>query len=154
MAITIQVDETISIQVYFDWANREEGYDDDIRFRLIETGPKEYRIFASDETTFSLMCEQAEQLAYALRMAAQEGRGALTPYTPKQGQYLAFIYHYTKINQRPPAEIDIQRYFRVTPPTVHQMIVKLDSAGFIKRTPGQARSIQVLLAPDQLPYLE
>ncbi len=154
MTITIQVDENISIQVYFDWANREEGYDDDIRFRLIETGPKEYRIFAADETTFSLTCEQAEQLAYALRMAAQEGRGTLISYTPKQGQYLAFIYHYTKINKRPPAEIDIQRYFRVTPPTVHQMILKLEAGGFITREPGQARSIQVLLTPDQLPNLE
>jgi Mn-dependent DtxR family transcriptional regulator len=45
-------------------------------------------------------------------------------YTEKQGQYLAFIYYYTKINRRPPAEADIQRYFAVTPPTVHQMILK------------------------------
>jgi len=154
MAMTIQINENISIQVYFDRANREEGYNDDICFRLIETGPKDYRIFAADETAFSLTCEQAEQLAYALRMAVKEGRGTLPPYTPKQGQYLAFIYHYTQINKRPPAEIDIQRYFRVTPPTVHQMILRLESAGFITREPGQARSIQVLLAPDQLPYLE
>jgi repressor LexA len=44
-------------------------------------------------------------------------------YTEKQGQYLAFIYNYTKINGRPPAETDMQRYFRTTPPTVHQMIL-------------------------------
>lgn len=75
-------------------------------------------------------------------------------YTEKQGQYLAFIYYYTKINRRPPAEADIQRYFGVTPPTVHQMILKLEEQGLIKRVPGQARSIEVLLPPDQLPYLE
>ena len=46
--------------------------------------------------------------------------------TPKQGQYLAFIFYYTKINRRPPAEADIQRYFRVSPPAVHQMILKLE----------------------------
>jgi Mn-dependent DtxR family transcriptional regulator len=46
---------------------------------------------------------------------------AVPDYTPKQGQYLAFIYYYTKINRRPLAEADIQRYFGVTPPTVHQM---------------------------------
>lgn len=74
-------------------------------------------------------------------------------YTEKQGQYLAFIYSYTKINRRPPAEADIQRYFAVTPPTVHQMILKLEAEGFIKRVPGQARSIEVLLPPEQLPYL-
>jgi hypothetical protein len=34
-------------------------------------------------------------------------------YTPRQGQYLAFIYYYTKLNGQPPAETDMQRYFRV-----------------------------------------
>ena len=77
----------------------------------------------------------------------------MTLYTPLQGQYLAFIYYYTKINRRPPAEVDLQRYFNVTPPTVHQMIVALERKGLIRRPPGQARSIQVLLPPEQLPPL-
>jgi Mn-dependent DtxR family transcriptional regulator len=51
-------------------------------------------------------------------------------YTAKQGQYLAFIYYYTKLNRRPPAEADIRRYFEVTPPTVHQMILRLEELGF------------------------
>ena len=75
-------------------------------------------------------------------------------YTEKQGQYLAFIYNYTKINGRPPAETDMQRYFRTTPPTVHQMVLTLERKGFISREPGKARSIRVLLTPDQLPHLE
>ena len=75
-------------------------------------------------------------------------------FTPKQGQYLAFIYYYTKINRRPPAEADIQWYFQVSPPTVHQMILKLDEKGLIKRIPGQARSIEVLVPPENLPMLE
>jgi len=74
-------------------------------------------------------------------------------YTAKQGQYLAFIYYYTKINRQAPAEADMQHYFQVTPPTVHQMVLKLEQLGFIARMPGQARSIQVLLPPDQLPPL-
>jgi Mn-dependent DtxR family transcriptional regulator len=41
--------------------------------------------------------------------------------TPTQGQYLAFIYAYTRVLRRPPAEADIQKYFDVTPPTVHQI---------------------------------
>ena len=75
-------------------------------------------------------------------------------YTPKQGQYLAFIYYYTKLNGRPPAQTDMQRYFKVTPPTVHQMVLKLDELGLIARTPRQARSIRVLLPREQLPDLE
>jgi len=78
----------------------------------------------------------------------------MSGYTHKQGQYLAFIYYYTKINRRPPAEADIQRYFCVTPPTVHQMILRLEEKGLIKRIPGQARSIEVLLPLEQLPPLD
>ena len=72
----------------------------------------------------------------------------------KQGQYLAFIYNYTKINGRPPAEADMQRYFQVSSPTVHQMVLTLDKRGFITREPGKSRTIRMLLPPDQLPYLE
>jgi DNA-binding MarR family transcriptional regulator len=66
---------------------------------------------------------------------------------------LAFIYAYTKVNGRPPAEADMQRYFCVTPPSVHRMVVELEDRGLIRRLPGVARSIEVLLAPEQLPVL-
>jgi repressor LexA len=66
-------------------------------------------------------------------------------YTAKQGQYLAFIYYYTKIHGRPPAEADMQRYFGTSPPSVHQMVLALERAGLISRTPGAARSISLLL---------
>ena len=75
-------------------------------------------------------------------------------YTDKQGQYLAFIYYYTKLNGRAPAEADMQRYFRVTPPSVHQMVLTLESNGFIERIPGQGRSIRLLLAREELPDLD
>jgi len=75
-------------------------------------------------------------------------------WTPRQGQFLAFIYHYTKVNGRPPAEADMERYFRVSPPSVHQMILRLEELGFISRVPGQGRSIHVLIPPEQLPALE
>ena len=78
----------------------------------------------------------------------------MNEFTPKQGQYLAFIYYYTKINRRPPAEADIQWYFRVSPPTVHQMILKLEEKGLIRRVPGQARSIEVMVPLENLPMLE
>ena len=55
--------------------------------------------------------------------------------TPKQGQYLAFIDAYTRVNRRSPAEWEMQRHFGVTPPSVHQMILALERAGFIGANP-------------------
>ena len=75
-------------------------------------------------------------------------------FTPRQGQYLAFIYAYTLVNGRPPAQADMQRFFRLTPPSVHQMLVALERAGLISRQPGVARSIAVLVDRSALPDLE
>jgi len=80
--------------------------------------------------------------------------GMKTRFTEKQGQYLAFIYYYTKVNGRPPAEADMQRYFRVTPPSVHQMVLTIEANGFIERIPGQGRSIRLKIPREQLPDVE
>src|SRR6266568_4032073 len=53
----------------------------------------------------------------------------------------------------PPAETDMQRHFQVSPPSVHQMIVTLERNGLIRRQPGVARSIQILMPPKDLPIL-
>jgi Mn-dependent DtxR family transcriptional regulator len=74
-------------------------------------------------------------------------------FTPKQGQYLAFIHLYTRLHRRPPAETDIQEYFRASPPSVHQMVLSLERAGLIKRLPRTPRSIEVLVDPKNLPEL-
>jgi len=74
--------------------------------------------------------------------------------TRKQGEYLAVIHYYTRLNGRPPAEADMQRYFRVTPPTVHQMVLTLEARGFIKRIPGRARSIRLMIRGEDLPTLK
>ncbi|MET4235660.1 DNA-binding FadR family transcriptional regulator [Bradyrhizobium sp. i1.4.4] len=61
---------------------------------------------------------------------------------------------------RPAAEADIQRHFRVSPPSVHQMIVTLERNGFIRRQTGIPRSVEILLPvaillpPENLPILE
>ncbi len=75
-------------------------------------------------------------------------------FTTKQGQYLAFIFHYTKIHGVAPSESDMQKYFKVTPPSVHQMILTLEANGFITRVPGKGRSIRLLIAREQLPDLD
>ncbi len=74
-------------------------------------------------------------------------------FTQTQGQYLAFIYAYSRIFKRPPAEADMRRHFEVTAPTVHQMVLTLEKAGLITRMPGAARSIQLLVPPEALPIL-
>jgi repressor LexA len=74
-------------------------------------------------------------------------------YTDKQGQYLAFIYYYGKIHGCAPSESEMQQYFRVSPPSVHQMILTLETHGLIARTPGQARSIRLLIPREEIPDL-
>ena len=61
-------------------------------------------------------------------------------FTYKQGQYLAFIHYYTKVNGMPPHR-DLQRYFRVSPPSVHRMVTQF----FIKPVSGN---------PPQFPALD
>lgn len=75
---------------------------------------------------------------------------AVPGFTPKQGQYLAFIHAYTRVQGRPPAEADLRRHFGVTPPTVHHMVLTLEHAGLIRRTPGAS---EVLVPPEHLPVL-
>ena len=75
-------------------------------------------------------------------------------FTAKQGQYLAFIYYYSKIHRQAPAESDLERYFGVSPPAVHDMIKTLERNGLIERTPGQPRSIRLCVQPENLPRLK
>ncbi len=74
-------------------------------------------------------------------------------FTDTQGQYLAFIHAYALVNGRPPAEADMQRFFAVTPPSVHNMIKELERRGLITRVPRQPRSIAVSVPEDELPRL-
>ena len=71
-------------------------------------------------------------------------------FTPKQGEYLAFIHQYTKQKKRAPDEADMQRHFQVSAGTVQQVMLKLEKRGLIKRAP-ESRSIALLIPPEQLP---
>lgn len=75
-------------------------------------------------------------------------------FTDKQGQYLAYIYHYTKLNAVPPAHTDFQKYFQVTPPTVNQMINTLETKGLIRKIPRTSRSISLLIPTELIPKLK
>ena len=74
-------------------------------------------------------------------------------FTPLQGQYVAFIQTYTLIHRRPPAERDMQEFFDVTPPAVHNMVLTLDARGLVERIPGKPRSLRVLLPSADVPAL-
>lgn len=79
---------------------------------------------------------------------------AMSKPNQRQGQVLAYIYWYAKVNRRPPAEADIATYFAITSPSAHQMVLRLESLGFLSKTPGAARSLLVRLPASKLPALE
>ncbi len=81
-------------------------------------------------------------------------RGMKEPYNRKEGQYLAFIHYYTKIHGQPLSQAEMQRYFKVTPPVVHNMVLWLRRKGLIERVPGVAQAIRVLLPREESPDLE
>lgn len=93
--------------------------------------------------------DSADRGAHLVRPAA-----AALGYSAKQGQYLAFIHYYLRLHRRAPSEAELQAFFRVTPPSVHEMLKTLQRRGFITRTAGVARSITLLLRPDQIPELD
>jgi DNA-binding MarR family transcriptional regulator len=94
------------------------------------------------------------QMNLKMSQILDESPSAAGPrFTPLQGQYLAFIYAYSRIFKRPPAEADMRRHFEVTAPSVHQMVITLEKAGLINREPGAARTIQLLVPPEALPIL-
>jgi len=79
---------------------------------------------------------------------------ACPDFTDRQGQYLAFIWAYSLINGRAPAERDMQRFFGVTAPSVHQMVLDLERDGLIRRQAAIARSIELLVDHNCLPVLQ
>ena len=71
--------------------------------------------------------------------------------TPKQGQYLAFIHAYTEGFGFPPAESEIAKAMKVSPPSVNQMMKTLERKSLIRRRAGVPRSVEILVSPDVIP---
>jgi repressor LexA len=76
--------------------------------------------------------------------------------TRQQGQFLAYISEYVAANRAgvAPSHADLQRFFNLTPPSVNSMLVRLERCCFIRRVPGKARAIEVLVPAAHLPPLE
>ena len=102
---------------------------------------------------FAVMSIRALEPDDASDHRSENAERLIRSYTAKQGQYLAFIYYYSKIHLYSPSEADMQRYFRVSPSAVHQMVLSLEKLGLIERTPGKTRTVKLLVPRDQLPDL-
>jgi repressor LexA len=75
--------------------------------------------------------------------------------TGQQGQFLAYIREYMKLNQgAAPTHAELQRFFNLTPPSVNSMLKRLDDRGFIRRIPRKARAIELTIDPNLIPPLE
>jgi hypothetical protein len=78
----------------------------------------------------------------------------MATFTHRQGQFLAFIHLYRRLHKRGPAELEMVKFFRVTPPSVHGMVVKLEELALITREPGVPRSARVAIPVAEIPLLE
>lgn len=103
----------------------------------------------------------AERIGAALRVlesVAPVKRAATTPCAPtrQQGQFLAFIREYMMRNHAgvAPTHAALQQFFNLTPPSVNSMLIRLESRGFIRRIPHQARGIELTIDPDLILPLE
>lgn len=104
-----------------------------------------------------------QAIGAALRQLDTSGqaKGPPTPRasegpTQKQGQFLAFIREYGLRNYAgvAPSHADLQRFFNLTAPSVNSMLIRLEQRGFIRRVPGQARAIELLISPEEIPPLD
>ena len=78
----------------------------------------------------------------------------MADFTHKQGQVLAFIHLYTKINRQPPAVADIAEYFQVSPPSAQTMVSTLLRKGLAENTPRAPRSLRVMIPIEAIPPLD
>jgi hypothetical protein len=74
-------------------------------------------------------------------------------FTKLQGQYFAFRRGVCEIESPRSGRSRLSTYFDVTLPSAHNMILTLERRGFIKRTVGRARSIEVLVPLGEIPPL-
>jgi DNA-binding MarR family transcriptional regulator len=94
------------------------------------------------------MNPQMNQKSGAARRPGAQG------FTVKQGEYLAFHLHLLVHVPLLPRRSRHAAPFQVTPPSVHQMVLTLERNGLIRRQPGVARSIELLIASEEIPILK
>jgi hypothetical protein len=136
---------------------------------LLEDAEKRLRAVLQEE---AIMAETPVEAEAAMERAAEAiaqaiGRLGFTAQqkpppgpregpTRRQGQFLAFIAEYMMRHPAgvAPTHAEFQRFFELTPPSVNSMLLRLEQRGFIRRIPGQARAIELVIAPDRIPPLD
>ncbi len=144
-------DETDSIYIYQPQSQRNELV---AEFTINKARQIDVVDRIAKEFSYNVRNYSQSSISFPKKLSRQPVKKTKPKYTPKQGQYLSFIYYFTKLNGVPPAEADFQKYFKVSPPTVHNMILKLEEKGFIQRKPKTPRSIKLLLIRSEMPDLE
>lgn len=66
--------------------------------------------------------------------------------------HLAFIYAYSRIFKRPPAEADMRHYFDVTAPSVHQMVMTLEKPASSRGRPEPPEAFNFWLVQNCFPF--
>jgi len=64
--------------------------------------------------------------------------------TPKQAELLRVIKEFQELNDYTPSITELAGLTGRTRTPTHSMLVQLEKRGYIKRTPGMARSLELL----------
>ena len=113
-------------------------------------GAQQLRIQFSDGTALIVEACPAGLVTRVESPSASAVRDKLLRPTKRQFEYLAFIAKYIGRFGGPPAEVDIERHFLVSAPSVNQMMQMLERRGFITRQPGVPRSARLCIDLDAL----
>ena len=120
---------------------------------IVEFWYQEFGVTAESNAENADRSQRKKQAPSKGKNSSAGKRGQLT-YTHRQGQFLAFIHSYRLLHRQAPSEFDFLQFFRVSPPSSHDMIIRLEKLGLIAREPGVPRSIRLTIPESEVPTLE
>ena len=125
-------------------------------FILNETPMEAQAVYWSTADLIADACECLARVNRPEKPTVPLPNGSRNGPTRKQGQFLAFIRDYMMWNNagQAPSHADLQRFFNLTPPSVNSMLIRLEERGFIRREPGKARAIEIVIDPELIPPLD
>ena len=114
---------------------------------MVETPVEVEAVMESAAEAIKAALRRLDSAAPAKKVSTAPPPGGLTR---QQGQFLAFIREYMMRNEAgvAPSHAEFQRFFDLTPPSVNSMLIRLEQRGFIRRIPGKARAIEIVIQPD------
>jgi len=61
--------------------------------------------------------------------------------TPRQAKALRFIRDCLRLHDLPPSMEEVARHLGISPPAAYDLIVRMERAGLVHKTPGKPRSV-------------